>query len=315
MKISEETQILNFFLAVLKNKRCPFTLKRLLWEYKVNYNSAHPDILCYFLNSNPFYSIFEIKKRTVNLTDDIQENIAPQYKKYLDLRNNIDKFDANLIPVVVTANLFINYCFYDSPEATVQYIIKNVPIKEDTYVFSINLGKKQLLFSNGPFLNDNQLLIDHINNFLSNKGCWSKIYVPFTLKDIEGIKPNKLVERPLIRRKIRIFLTEFIGFIIHKKIQPSNSDFSKRDVFNYIFDSSILTIGDEDRRAIENKIHLILIYLIETLFPDLKINAIERHKNQFRIVLRNTRSLLERIDLIEQKLIDFLSQTEITEYL
>jgi hypothetical protein len=318
MKLSNETQLLNLLLACFKKLRI---LLRAVYELDIQVSNEHyikPDLICFIENQKRFYSIFEFKKRSNIYENDIEDNIKPQHTNYLLFRPQ--DLDSSLIPKVIGSPSYLNYLFHSTPNKVISTIINSVPIELPTNVYSVNLSKKKISLIQTEDKTPNQILMEKIMELSENNEYWEKIYIPFTSKDIfDDLYGNKQNE-PIVKRKAGIILTNiFFQFILERKIKKKSSIFRISDFFDYIFyyNYDKLTIGIEHERAIENKLRIFLRFIAGELLRRLEIPEIIERKetnNEFKIVLRNTDTIIDRIGDIKKEIISYFSQKRIDEF-
>ncbi|TXT54175.1 MAG: hypothetical protein BAJALOKI2v1_800002 [Promethearchaeota archaeon] len=314
LKRSKITKILNFLLACFKRIG---NLTRAIYELEVSLHDKNckPDLFCLLKEKEDFYySLFEMKKRSIFSLSDLDENIRPQYHTYLEIEPT--HLDDLLIPKINEANIHINYLFYDSDEHVINQIIKMVPI--DTNVYDLNFQQKRLISIQTESKNLNHSLMEKIIELSNESTVWNKIYVPFTFEDIKEFK-GKGGNTVDIHNNAGIILSyNFLMFIFSRKIKGESSNFRTEDFIKYVFQNnySNLNIGWEERSKYERKFNLFLKFMSEQLTDKMDINPIiVKERIGYRILLRNTETLRKRIFEITKELINFLRQKRIPDFI
>jgi len=165
----------------------------------------------------------------------------------------------------------------------------------------------------------NSTLLEKIIEYSHDHNYWTKVYLPFTFSDIEEIKGGGGNDVKLPRTAGIIITNSLMTFIISRKIREESSNFSSEDFIEYIYKEAFdnLVIGREMRRAFTKKIKLSLTYISEILINEMEISPLIRKLgiNQFQIILRRTETLITRCEEIQNKIIGYLAQTRITEFM
>lgn len=317
MRLSNQTRVANFLVAAMKS--LGGLIKGVL-ELDIGLNNestVKPDFMGYFeLEGINFYLIFEFKKRTIFSENDINNNIKPQYENYLQIQ--VKNLDSTLIPVNSKAEVFIDYLFYNSPKDIILKIIDNVPILNPVNIYDIDLKNKkvfEVIVEEGTI---NHKYMKDLMEISNQNEIWKKVYIPFLLNDIlgiSGIDDGKIN----IERNAGIILTNsFLQFIISRKIKEKDTDFRVMEFIDYILRHNYkkINIGRQEKEALRSKVRMFLYFLAEEIHEKIEIPEIMRKLgiNHFRIILRNTETIIDRINEIKNEIIFLFTQRKITDY-
>ncbi len=230
----------------------------------------------------------------------------------------MDDLDQNIIPKILASELLINYLFINSELNVIQDIIAQIPISRDTYVYSMNLDEYILEEIQAERDTLNFQLMNRIIELSRNRDYWKKIYIPFTLEDIIGIKGKDGNRVDVPRYAGAIITNKFIQFIVNSKITQKSTTFSSDDFMDFIFKEffKAVIIGDDKKIAFKRKIILYLDWVAKKLIQEINISEIIRKlsQNRYRIILRNTSTLEDRCLEIRKRAIAFFLQMKITEF-
>jgi len=318
MVICKETKILNFLLTCFKQLK---TFVKLIIEFDLNLtigSTIKPDLFGYFFhNSNYYYSLFEYKQINVfPIPNDEWDRILSQCNNYISFKTK--DIDATLMPKNPDVKIFINYFFFDSNSDSIKYVLEQIPFTTEIYALNADLSNYTLNYIKAQSNNENHDLLNQIIILSRNRENWRKIYIPFTLKDIEDISGEGGNRINVTRISGSLIINSFMAFIISRKIKNQSTTFYSDDFISYVFNESYdnLNIGREMRQALTRKIRLFLNYLIDHLFNEIKIEPILKRTdtNKFQILLRKTNTLLSRYEEIKERVIKYFSQKKITEY-
>ena len=318
MVICKETKILNFLLTCFKQLK---TFVKLIIEFDLNLTTGstiNPDLFGYFFhNSNYYYSLFEYKQINVfPIPNDEWDRILSQCNNYISFKTK--DIDATLMPKNLDVKIFINYFFFDSNSDSIKYVLEQIPFTTEIYALNADLSNYTLNYIKAQSNNENHDLLNQIIILSRNRENWRKIYIPFTLKDIEDISGEGGNRINVTRISGSLIINSFMAFIISRKIKNQSTTFYSDDFISYVFNESYdnLNIGREMRQALTRKIRLFLNYLIDHLFNEIKIEPILKRTdtNKFQILLRKTNTLLSRYEEIKERVIKYFSQKKITEY-
>jgi hypothetical protein len=318
MVICKETKILNFLLTCFKQLK---TFVELIIEFDLNLTTGStikPDLFGYFFhNSNYYYSLFEYKQINVfPIPNDEWDRILSQCNNYISFKTK--DIDATLMPKNLDVKIFINYFFFDSNFDSIKYVLEQIPFTTEIYALNADLSNYTLNYIKAQSNNENHDLLNQIIILSRNRENWRKIYIPFTLKDIEDISGEGGNRINVTRISGSLIINSFMAFIISRKIKNQSTTFYSDDFISYVFNESYdnLNIGREMRQALTRKIRLFLNYLIDHLFNEIKIEPILKRTdtNKFQILLRKTNTLLSRYEEIKERVIKYFSQKKITEY-
>jgi len=313
--ISEETIILNFIINALINKQ--IKIKGVI-EYKITIPSvgiSNPDFF-FYLNSKSLnidtYMLIECKQRKTTSNKDIA-HIKNQCDSFLKISHN--HLDSQKIPVIKSALIFINYMFYDTELNILKKIVRNA-ININTnkccvlYYFSNNRNLNQHNFPNNQSHSKIiQILIDESNNYRN----WEVFKIPFTLKDLEPIKGlggSKYNIKIDLSTPFSIIISHLCIFVIQIKIQQKPGEFTTEDFLNFLISNvkSIIYIDEDEKKSLIKKLTLFLNYIS-------KICQIENYKfikdintRKFKIELKKSETLIDRIKSIEKKLVEYISK-------
>lgn len=320
MPLNYNTQVLNFFLACFK--RIGF-LKKALYEESINLEDdvkVTPDLLCFFTKEDGanFYSVYEFKHRSIEaITErDLEEELIPQYQKYRRLQ--VSHLDQNLIPKIITAEMSLNYVFINTEREIIQDIIDQVPIQEDTSVYSLNLKNKTLKVIQASEGTENFTLMERVIELSTEREFWKKIYVSFTLEDIVGIKGLGGPKIDIPRFAGAIITNKFVQFIVNRKITERDSNFNADDFMDFIFKEffKVIHLGEDQKKGFKRKLIMYLDWFARDLIEEINLTEVIRRlgTNQYRIIIRNTSTLEERCIEIRKRAITFFQQMKITEF-
>jgi hypothetical protein len=293
-------------------------LTRAIYEldiYLQRGNECRPDLFCLFNeDSNFYYSLFEIKKRNIYKMDDIVDKIRPQYLSYL--RISIDDLDDFLIPKIQNTDIYINYLFHNSDRQIIDQIINDVPIESNVY--SLNLNEYEIKEIRSEQGNYNNSLMQNIINLSNDFDIWNITYIPFTYADIKEFR-GKGGNKVDIHNNSGIILSyNFLIFLLSRKIRKESSLFRVDDFIRYVFQNNFsnLNKGWEERKNINRKFNLFLKFICDELPARMEINpVIERVQERYRILLRQTDTLENRINEIVHEVIEFLRQKRIPDFI
>lgn len=307
MSRSEETKLTNFLLNALRRKN---QLRKAIIEYNFNNSkseSVKPDLLVYLVDdSNPYcYNLFEFKKRTVL---DIPK-IRDQYEKYTNV--NPTCFDSLILPVPdLNLPIFINSIYYNTPENILISIHQNINFRvEDGIINYSTQGSQARIFQS--FKKSNNQLNDNIINSLiarsSSNRLWTRIILPFTLKDLEGIQflDNRRNEiRVKSNVSSSIVIAHLFTFIFQRKRRGLEGRFHIDEFFDHLFSAikNLAIFGEEDKRGITRKLDLFLQFVFkvcERINRNL-IKKSESEPNHFRIIIKNTDNFVSRMEKIQE---------------
>jgi len=148
---------------------------------------------------------------------------------------------------------------------------------------------------------------------------WKKIYIPFTLNDIVGIKGKNGNKVDIPRFAGIIITNKLIQFIVNRKITQESSNFTADHFIDFLFREfiQIISIGEDEKKAFKRKIILFLNWFAEDLIQEINISEIIRKiaQNKYNIILRKTETLEDRCIDIRNQAIAFFQQLKITEFL
>ncbi len=313
-KISSITKTLNFLLACFKKMQ---NHRRIIYELDIslqNDSNCKPDLFCLLVEEGEFYySLFEIKARTVFSEEDINEKIKPQYLSYQNI--TVNDLDDYLIPRIQNTTIYINYLFYDSERQIIDQIINSVPIQSNVY--HLNLNERQIIAIQSNSGNLNDQLMEKIIELSQETSLWNKIYVPFTFKDIQDFRGKGGKEVDIHNRSGIILAVNFMMFVLSRKIRKEDTLFLVDDFINYVFQNNFenLNVGWEQRKTFKKKFRLFLQFICNELPKKIDIDPIiEKTDGYYRILLRHTATLERRISEITQELIKFLKQKRLPEF-
>lgn len=314
-KISGTTKILNYFLACFKRMQ---NLERVTYELDIslqNGTNSKPDLFCLLTEGDDYYySLFEIKQRSVFSLEDINKKIKPQYLSYKNI--TINDLDDLLIPRIQNADIYINYLFYDSEQQIINQIINTVPIQSDVY--HLNLNQRQIIAIQSNPGNFNDQLMKNIINLSQETSLWNRIYVPFTYEDVQYFRGRGGSEVDIHNKSGIILAANFMMFVLSRKIRKENTIFIVNDFIKYVFQNNFakLRIGWEQRTAFERKFRFFLRFICDELPNKIEMNPIiEKAENGYRILLRHTDTLEKRISEITHEVIEFFRQKRIFDFL
>lgn len=292
--------------------------KKIIYEFDIQLqdgSKSHPDLFCLLTENEDFYySLIEFKRRTATSTEDIEEKIKPQYTSFQNIK--IDDLDDLLIPKIQNADIYVNYIFYNSDPTIITQIINSIPIQSDVY--QIDLDHQTMVSIQSTTGNFNHQLMIHIIKLSQEEEFWNKIYVPFTYDDIQYFRGRGGREVDIHNKSGIILTSNFLMFILSRKIKSEDSSFLVDDFIKYVFQNNFtdLNIGWEHRATLERKFRLFLRFLSDEIPTRLEIKPIiERAERGYRILLRNTDTLEKRIIEITNEVIEYLKQRRISEWL
>lgn len=325
MGISQETRIINFLISSLKKHGY---LERGIIEYKIplpSGNSTRPDFLAYLINpkkpNQKNYLAFEIKLRSLNSkdgsiktslgTDDICR-IKDQYARLSSLTPN--SFDQIVIPKNIKAPIYFDYIFYNTSTLVLDEINKNVNFKANDailYYFKKKGTQERFHYYQKPNLNLHNELTDILINDSKIARYWSNFFVPFLLKDIEGIKglggdPLDVAVDPAI--SANIVLAQLFSFIEQKKVRDEESELDVEDFFDFVFShlKGLVRIDDEERTAIIKKLRNLLNHIVK-ICNDSNLTLIDtKTVNKYQIKVRKTENITTRLENLQSKVLKLI---------
>ncbi|MBD3212683.1 MAG: hypothetical protein GF311_08740 [Candidatus Lokiarchaeota archaeon] len=230
----------------------------------------------------------------------------------------VKNLDSTLIPVNSKVQVFIDYVFYNSPKDIILNIIDTVPILKPVNVYCIDLKNKkffEVIAEEGTL---NHKYIKDLMEISNENEIWEKVYIPFLLDDIldiSGTNDGKIN----IERNVGIVLTNsFLQFIISRKIKEKDTDFRVMEFIDYTLRHSYreINIGRSEKEALKSKVRMFLQFLAEEIHEKIETPEIIRKlgTNHFRIILRNTETIIDRIRDIKNEIIFLITQRKITDY-
>ncbi|MHA1439283.1 MAG: hypothetical protein ACTSPD_17060 [Promethearchaeota archaeon] len=214
--------------------------------------------------------------------------------------------------------MFLNYVFINSEINIIRDIINQVPIQNDTNVYSMNLGSKTFNEVQAELGTKNYQLMRNIIYLSTNQEFWKKIYISFTLRDIVGIKGLGGDKVDIPRFAGAILTNKFIQFIVNRKITEKDTNFNSDDFINFIFKEffKVINIGEAEKMAFKRKIVMYLDWFAKKLIEEINLTEVIRRigHDKYRIIIRNTSTLEDRCSEIRKKVIAFFRQKKITDF-
>ncbi|MHA1294524.1 MAG: hypothetical protein ACTSQJ_17935 [Promethearchaeota archaeon] len=214
--------------------------------------------------------------------------------------------------------MFLNYVFINSEINIIRDIINQVPIQNDTNVYSMNLGNKTFNEVQAELGTKNYQLMRNIIYLSTNQEFWKKIYISFTLRDIVGIKGLGGDKVDIPRFAGAILTNKFIQFIVNRKITEKDTNFNSDDFINFIFKEffKVINIGEAEKIAFKRKIVMYLDWFAKKLIEEINLTEVIRRigHDKYRIIIRNTSTLEDRCSEIRKKVIAFFRQKKITDF-
>jgi hypothetical protein len=181
-----------------------------------------------------------------------------------------------------------------------------------------------MLYNKNPISIESQQILDLLIAHSGSQQNWQDFLVPFTLKDLEGIKGRGGGPTSVslgLHVQVSIILSHLCAFIIQRKVQGLSPSFSAEDLLNYVMNvlRHLIDFGEETRKAIRTKLNLFL-NVVAGVCTDLGISllSIETTGN-YRITVRNTKTLKQKVAQIEEninnKLNELRTQRSIREFM
>jgi hypothetical protein len=315
MGLSLTTRILNFIIAGIKNSKI-FKPKKMIWEFsfELNNEEINPDLIMFFDSPEEFYSLIEIMGISTKWHSDEKNRKLKQFKQYKNLSFSLENLPSERIPAK-NVELFINYIFFDTNRDIIDEFIDDV-IQNDSeiYIYSIQTKEKTFEIIQSENSNNHKMIMELMQN-IDRKLFWRKTYVPFMISDLTSIKGDAQNNVVISRDESRIVVSHVLSFILNRKITNKSSEFYISDLLIYIFEDNIAEIGDQERRGMIRKLRLVLKYLTDELFQNLKLDVLERiNDNKYKIKLRNNKTLIDRFREIEKAVKNYLSQETLLKY-
>ena len=153
------------------------------------------------------------------------------------------------------------------------------------------------------------MIIDSLIARSSSNRLWTRIILPFTLKDFEGIQVlDNRRDEIRIRDDVSssIIISHLFSFIFQRKRRNLQSKFHIEDFFEHLFSSikGLAIFGDEDKRGIVRKLNLFLKFVSKIVERENKklIKISEEEDNHFIITIKKTDNFVSRMERIQEKL-------------
>ncbi len=307
MPRSEETRLTNFLLNALRRRN---QLRKAVIEYNLknsNSDNIKPDLLVYLIDdSNPHcYILFELKQRTVLDIPRIQN----QYEKYTHVNSNC--FDPLILPVPdLNLPVFINSIYFNTPNNILNSIIQGINFRDEDGIINYDTQGPQARVFQISKQSNNLINNTIMNSFVaqsSSNRLWTRIILPVTLKDLEGIqfldnRRNKIRVKSKVSSSI--IIAHLFSFIFQRKRRNLEGKFHIDEFFDHLFSSikGLATFGEEDKRGITRKLDLFLQYVCDVCVKVKKklIIKSETDQNHFIIIIKNTDNFVSRMGKIRK---------------
>lgn len=313
MPISEFTRLINYVISVLREERC---LKRGVIEYSLPLGDnqlSEPDFLGFLQGHEPMqihhYLLLEIKALRTGKTDQKQITRARrQYAKFRQIRG--ENMHGTIMPRYPDAPVLITYVFFQTERSIIENFSNDVDLDGRTGILYYQVPQREIEAIRAIERSENALVHTRIHQIFINHSSelnhWQTRLVPFTFPDLEpimGLGGGPGHVNVGFKVPTQVLLSQLCVMIIQRKNLGQSTTFTAADFldFNLASVQNLFVFGTEKKDAITKRLRMFLGFLAEIVKEE-NFTLIDQEGSKFRIKIKRTSNLHERIQEIQAKL-------------